>query len=103
MLIGVGIGVGAAELGRHGARVSERHADRQSEARGLRIDGDKPQHGLDRCDDDERRVTRRELTAREPIGREPFQPHREIAPGVRRRAHADPTIGASGRMGRSGS
>jgi hypothetical protein len=81
VLIGVGIGVRTAETGIHGARIGKRHADCEPKTRSMRVDGDKPQRGLDRCNDDKRLLTRRALTAREPIGREPSEPHREVAPG----------------------
>ena len=83
------------------ARIGERQARRQAERRRGIVRCGNAQRAFDRFDDDERRVTRRGRAAFDPIGRQPPQPHREIAP--RRRTHDDPLRRASGRWGRGGS
>ena len=70
----------------HRARIRERHAGAQAERRRGVVHGREPQRAFDRGGDDQRFI--RCEAFRDPVGRDPPQPHREIAP--RRRAHDDP-------------
>ena len=89
-----------------GARIGERRADREAQARGRIVHRRDAQRAFDHVRDDERRALafircRRGLPL-EAVGRKPPQPDREIAAGRRRRAHDDPTTRASGRRVRGG-
>ena len=72
----------------------------QAKPRGRVVERADAQRGFDGFDDDQRRVTRQIAAALDPVGREPPQPHREIAP--RRHAHDGSRRLASGRSGRGG-
>lgn len=73
----------------HGARIGECHPGAQPKAGCGIVEGRDAQRRFDRRDDNERLISRSGQDAREPIGREPSQPNRQIAPGGRR-VHDDP-------------
>jgi hypothetical protein len=73
----------------HGARIGKSHPGAQPKAGCSIIEGRDAQRRFDRRDDNERLISRSGQDAREPIGREPSQPNRQIAPGGRR-VHDDP-------------
>ena len=73
----------------HGTRIGKRHPGPQPKAGCGIIEGSDAQRGFDRRDDNERLINWPGQDAREPIGREPSQPNRQITPGGRR-VHDDP-------------
>ena len=73
----------------HCARIGKCHPGPQPKTgRGI-VEGRDAQRRFDRRNNDERLINRSGRDAREPIGREPSQPNRQIAPGGRR-VHDDP-------------
>ena len=101
-LVRVRIGVFDGKRGIHGARVGECHAGLEPQARRGVVERRDAQRRLDRSNNNERLISRRGRGTRDPIGREPPQPHRQIAPGGRR-VHGDPRQQATGRKRRAGS
>ena len=66
----------------------ERHAGLEAEPCSRVVYGHERERVLDRLNDDERRRLRRYAAgARDPVGREPPQPYREVAPVARKFAH----------------
>ena len=88
-LVCLRIGVFHGKCRIHGARISECHPGAQPQAGCGIVEGRDAQGRFDRRDDNERLISRSGQDAREPIGREPSQPNRQIAPGGRR-VHDDP-------------
>jgi hypothetical protein len=89
MLISLWISMFHGKCRIHGARIGKSHPGAQPKAGCGIIEGRDAQRRFDRRDDNERLISRSGQDAREPIGREPSQPDRQIAPGGRR-VHDDP-------------
>ena len=77
--VGLRIGIRDRQARIHRARIGERHAGLEAEPRRGVVQGGDPQRALDRRDDD-KGFSRRGRAARDPVGRKPPQPHRQIAP-----------------------
>ncbi len=57
--VGIGIGIGRRQRRIHGARIGQRQARQETQARGGIVHRGDPQRGFHRSDDDERRLIRR--------------------------------------------
>ncbi len=98
-----GIALRDLQRGMARARIGERRADREAQARGRIVHRGDPQRALDHVHDDDRRVLiRRGCAPCEPVRRQPPQPDREMTGRRGRRAHGDPRTRASGPWARGG-
>jgi len=88
-LVCLRIGMFHGECRIHGARIGKCHPGPQPKTGCGIVEGRDAQRRFDRRNDNERLISRSGQDAREPIGREPSQPNRQIASGGRR-VHDDP-------------